>query len=640
MARRELMLLSLLLLSRSRWGKAEPEDRNGTLSAEEVARTETENGTLSAEEVARTETGPTEAPEVQREGTPGPSGAPLGIAPGFLSVCPCDLHPGFCDLNCCCDTSCGPACNSGGLECPFSFCLPGSTRAASRVCLEKSIIFRDNTPYHIEILPDLHGCALLFCVQLNDSKLNYWQQPQVVTETNFPALSAQYGGSSFILPEQVQSSPASFYRVGDPIQTYFAAPSILSVLKQPTQMGPSQLCIDENPAAFLKSKSTSCIRILTDLISSCTTDPALDAVSYYRDFSVLKVPGNFTVLQSNQVNITLLSEPASPSLNGNTCYNVVSEVFHWYRKCYSCNGWGMGKISCDLSSVMSFLCLISLAFRLSIRLSSMGSMEFRMSPSSSEWSIYPGVQGVHCNSTFLCILGNPSFTKQRSGNPGYIIGKPLIILYNGTEQPLTILKNQGDGRCSASERYKIGFGENVRTSCQFSMPFKLEEANCSRLQEILYQAFQEGHSPRRFAITGNANPAHPGEWNRFFYQKCSTQGEHCMLPTSLEIQVLWAQVGLLSNPQAQVLGVRCSYLCRPLKSFIPSMNMLPLTTSAAFMDVTKWPDAPRGQPRVSWKLPFDFFFPFKVALSKAVSSSGSLACTLLMSFMVHGPGIS
>lgn len=42
-------------------------------------------------------------------------------------------------------------------------------------------------------------------------------------------------------------------------------------------------------SGFLDSKSTSCTRIFANLSESCVTDPALDAASYYRDFSVLKV---------------------------------------------------------------------------------------------------------------------------------------------------------------------------------------------------------------------------------------------------------------------------------------------------------------------------------------------------------------
>lgn len=38
-----------------------------------------------------------------------------------------------------------------------------------------------------------------------------------------------------------------------------------------------------------------------------------------------------------------------------------------------------------------------------------------------------------------------------------------------------------------------------------------------------------------------------------------------MVPVTLEIQILWTNVGLLSNPQAQILGARYFYRCHPLK---------------------------------------------------------------------------
>ncbi|XP_077786242.1 tectonic-3 isoform X6 [Podarcis muralis] len=541
MAAAQPTLSLLLLLSVVASGKAKPRDANSTLEAEEAPTNET-----SPSEAPTSEAPTSEAAEVERKERLEPR------AGASSPICPCDLHPGFCDLNCCCDSSCGSDCSTGGPECPFSFCLPGSTRAVSQVCLEKSTIFQNNTPYRTDVLPGPGGCVLLFCVELDDSKLNYLQQPQVVTKVNFPALSAQYGGSSFNLPDQVLSSPSAFYRVGDPIQTYFAATSVLSILKQPVGIGTSQLCIDENPAGFLESKNTSCIRILTDLTSSCTTDPALDAASYYRGFSLLKVPVNMTIFQPIQVNITPVSEPASPSLSGSTCHNVVSES------------------------------------------------------------------------------RSPSLTKQRSGNPGYIIGAPLIVLYNGTQQHITILQNQVDGQCSATERYKVQFRENVRTSCQFSVPFKLEEANCSHFQETLYQAFEGTYNLGGLAITGNADPSRAGERTNIFTQGCKIQDGPCMVPISLKIQVIWAHLGLLSNPQAQILGARYHYLCKSLKSIGNMVNMLPLTTTVAFTDATKWPEPPRGQPRAYWKLPFDFFFPFKVALSGAGSSSGSLPGTLLV----------
>lgn len=46
----------------------------------------------------------------------------------------------------------------------------------------------------------------------------------------------------------------------------------------------------------------------------------------------------------------------------------------------------------------------------------------------------------------------------------------------------------------------------------------------------------------------------------------------CMVPVALEIQILWSEVGLLSNPQAQILGARYFYQCHPLKVW----NLKPL----------------------------------------------------------------
>ncbi|XP_048362437.1 tectonic-3 isoform X2 [Sphaerodactylus townsendi] len=365
----------------------------------------------------------------------------------------------------------------------------------------------------------------------------------------------------------------------------------------------SQLCTDENPAGFLESKSTSCIRIFTNLTSSCTSDPALNAISYYRDFNVLKVPVNLTVFQPLQVKIIPVSLPASPMLIGNTCYNAVSEVIYKVKF----NGiHGIQNVS----------------------------VQFKVD------NIYGNPRSILRQRFSLSFWNkSPSFTKQRSGNPGYITGAPLTALYNGTEQYVTILQNQDNGQCS-EKRYGIRFRENMRTGCKFNSSFKLEEANCSHLQESLYQAFQGQHNPGRLAITGNADVNQPGEWNSIFIQTCNMQDEHCMIPMYLEIQVIWAQVGLLSNPQAQVLGARYLYTCKPLQSLGTYMNMLPLMTTVAFTDVTKWPEPPRSQPGVYWKLPFDFFFPFKMALSGVGCSSGIQAGTLLVTLTLCGALVS
>lgn len=62
-----------------------------------------------------------------------------------------------------------------------------------------------------------------------------------------------------------------------------------------------------------------------------------------------------------------------------------------------------------------------------------------------------------------------------------------------------------------------------------------------------------------------------------------------------------------------------------------------LTTLVNFVDITQKPEPPRGQPRVDWKLPFDFFFPFKVAFSRGVDSQkGSVSLSLILCLLLLG----
>ncbi|XP_065264481.1 tectonic-3 [Emys orbicularis] len=556
--------------------------------------------------------GPT-SPEGGSSAEPEPSASP-GVqgdpsAPkACLPTCICNLHSGSCDINCCCDTDCNLGCDLGDSRAAFSFCLPGSTRTVSQVCVEKSLIFRNNTPHHTEIVTDPSGYESLFCVRLSDSKLNYFQEPQKVKKSDFSVFLAQYGGPSFIPPSQDQPSSSAFYRAGDPIQTYFAASSVLSTLRQPVGMGADGLCIDGNPAGFLQSKSTSCTRTFTNLSSSCTTDPTLDAASYYRDFTILKVPVNMTVVQLMQVRITPVTQPGAPQMDGNTCHNVVSEVIYEIEF----NGThGIQNVSVQL------------------KVTSVSGNSLQQRFTLQFWQ-----------------SRTPSYTLPRSGNPGYIIGAPLLSLNSGARQQVTILQSQGDGICSQTLRYKVQFGMNVRTSCQLrtqtakdvfclisSISQTMEDGNCSYFQEKLYQALQGVSSPQALAIIGSAEPTQTDQWTSIIIRNCSMQAGNCasccMVPVSLKIQVLWAEVGLQSNPQSQVLGARYWYQCQSLKSL--SMTMVPLTTVVAFTDMTEWPEPPRSQPSTYWKLPFDFFFPFKVALNGGISCQGDLAGAFLMS---------
>ncbi|XP_012859665.1 tectonic-3 isoform X1 [Echinops telfairi] len=556
---------------------------------------------------------PSNGPESPRALTQSSSVGPTAVTPSapenrtvdlfpVLPICVCDLTRGTCDVNCCCDRDCF-------LLHPrtvFSFCLPGSVRSSSWVCVDNSLIFRSNSPFPTRVFIDSNGIKQ-FCIHVNNSKLNYFQKLPEVDRTNFQALAEEFGGKAFISSFQ-SHSPPPFYKAGDPIVTYFSQWSVVSLLRQPASVGAGGLCADSNPAGFLESKSTACTRFFKNLTSSCTLDPALDAASYY-NFTVLKVPRGVADLQNMKVPVTVTSQADSPLLSGNTCQNVVSQVMYEIET----NG-------------TSGIQRVSVSF---------GQTSLTVEPDASLQQHFI----VHFKTVEQRAAA--SLPSPRSGNPGYLVGKPLLALTGDVRHSMTLLQSQGDGACSA-QRHKVQFGVNAMSGCKL----RLRKAGCSHWQQEMYQTLHGSPRPEHVAIFGNADPGQRGQWTRILHRNCSSLATNCtsccLLPVSLEIQVLWAYVGLQSNPQAHVSGTRFLYQCQSIKD-----SQLPvgvsLTTLVTFVDITQKPEPPRGQPRMDWKLPFDFFFPFKVAFSRGVDfQKGSIfpvltLCLLLLWVLSLGP---
>ncbi|XP_036685333.1 tectonic-3 isoform X2 [Balaenoptera ricei] len=379
-----------------------------------------------------------------------------------LPICVCDLTPGACDMNCCCDRDCY-------LLHPrtvFSFCLPGSVRSSSWVCVDNSLIFRSNSPFPSRVFMDSNGIKQ-FCVHVNNSKLNYFQKLQKVNATSFQALATEFGGESFTSTFQTQSPPP-FYRAGDPILTYFPKWSVIGLLRQPAGVGAGGLCAENNPAGFLESKSTTCARFFKNLADSCTLDPTLNAASYH-NFTVLKVPRGLSDLQNTkfQVPVTPVSQADSPLLAGNTCQNVVSQVIYEIET----NGtFGIQKVS------ISF-----------------GQTNLTVEPGTSFQQHFILHFRAFQQSTAASLTGF------RSGNPGYIAEKPLLALTGDRRHSMTLLQSKGDGTCSI-KRHEVQFGVNAISGCKL----RLKRVDCSHLQQEIYQTLHGSPRPEHVAIFGYA----------------------------------------------------------------------------------------------------------------------------------------
>nr|XP_003479809.2 tectonic-3 isoform X2 [Cavia porcellus] len=460
-----LVLLPVFFLMLPEDARSQPSSfLSGTAPTSSVVKPQTQGGTLQ----------PSAALSPTSQSVPGlPTMGPTLVTPmapenkttdlfTVLPTCVCDLTLGACDVNCCCDRDCY-------LLHPrtvFSFCLPGSVRSSSWVCVDNSLVCSSNSPFSSRVFMDSDGIRQ-FCVHVNNSKLNYFQKLQKVNETNFQALAAEFGGDSFISTLKSQSPPA-FYKAGDPILTYFPKWSIISLLRQPASVGARGVCAERNPAGFLESKSTTCTRIFKNLASSCTLDPALDAASYY-NFSVLKVPQGMTDLQNMkfQVPVTLASQASSSLLAGNTCQNVVSQVTYEIE----INGtFGIQKVSVSFKQ-------INLPVEPTVSLQQDFIIRFRAVQQSTT---------------------TPGTTVPRSGNPGYVVGRPLLVLSGDSSHSMTLLQSQGNGICSV-KRYEVQFGMNTMAGCKF----RSKEVNCSQLRNEVFQILHGSPGPEHVAIFGH-----------------------------------------------------------------------------------------------------------------------------------------
>ncbi|XP_048379804.2 tectonic-3-like isoform X2 [Stegostoma tigrinum] len=509
-----------------------------------------------------------------------------------VPVCICDLIGGLCEIGCCCD----PDCSNEDVD-AFSSCLLGSEPAINKVCIESSAVFTSNSPFPADFIED--GPDSLFCVMINDPRTNFFVTPQSIDRESFPLLVSQFGRGSFIRRLEQQStewpetlSKAS-YQVGDQIRIILTQWFALGILRQPSALIGGE-CTDRNPAGFLQDRSTTCTRSVRNLTASCEMLASLNALKYFENMYLLSTP-NITNVE-NLVRIVVEDKAVTaPWVSNDTCMNVVSEVT--YHITYD----GYEGIV-DAMVAFSFINVSLSATKIQQRF----------------------------NVFFLRIMESRP-AKRRSGNPGYLKGKP-ILAFNGEDAvSLTVLKSSSDGSCSHMVRNDILFQHNMRADCLYRFD---PGQTCSDLQTRINSLLLGNNPPNSLGILGNASGRNLENLTKIInpVPKASNAScqSSCTLASALEIQILWANLGPLANPQAAVLGARFQYQKQDIQC---SPGKVTLKTFVTFIDTTRYPPTPRDQPTIEQKLPFDFFHPFKVYSSGMHMSSTSVLSTVCSVFL-------
>ncbi|XP_034415111.1 tectonic-3-like isoform X2 [Cyclopterus lumpus] len=532
-------------------------------TSEAVTLDSTPDSTLDStmDSMATTTLAVSEAPTVFTEEPPASTVQPLLTLEGCL----CDLTPGFCDIGCCCDTvDCGIA----NLSTVFTRC---PQKAISGVCIEKWLMFMANVDSSLVTVTDS-----LYCVRPENSAPQSLPAPP-----QYPALGDSYHFSP-PAPTSIRHSRA-FYRVDDVIQTYFSNSTVWGLLRQPSPGTAAAFCMNSNPAKFLRSASLSCTRMLTP--QSCTTDPNLNARSYFSDMNLIKIP----IVETAQVSdflipVTPLADWPAPSEQNNSCINVVTNVE------FVVGYTGKGELT---------------YVTLNVVIADVDPNQLLLQTHSVQFQ-----------------LATPRTT---SGGPipavGLKVGSPVIGSFNGELKPLNTLGVSPSLMCSFDPRRRapILFAHNIVTGCTFSSP----SSDCSELQSQMYGILQGLATPDVIAMNSGSQP----EWTRVITQECpaslqQTCESGCILPNSLSIRILWARQGLLDLPQNYILGAKYLFQCQNVKC--PTSSPISLTTEVTFVDTTVYPEPPRGSPQSDWKFPFGFFTRGTAELDGHIVINGSV----------------
>nr|XP_057918344.1 tectonic-3-like [Doryrhamphus excisus] len=470
-------------------------------------------------------TGTTEGPLPQDPTTA------LSVTPAVTTdVCVCDFTPNFCDIGCCCDTV---DCGVDNLTSVFTGC---PEKAKSGDCIEKWMMFHSNVDPSFVTVTDS-----LFCFHSGDDKV------KVLAPDHLPALEDSYHFSP-PKPTSVGHSQL-FYRADDVIQTYFSDSSVQGLLRQPSP-GVTSLCLNRNPARFLRSQSLSCTRMVTR--QSCSKDPNLSALSYFSNLKLSKIPQPAKEQQLELlIPVLPLSAWNAPSEQKDTCVDVAKKVE--FIITYTDRG--------ELHNATVNVVLAPV--KIDQLLQQVHSIQFKpVTPNKSPQQPIPLV--------------------------GLRVGTGVIGRFNGAVEPVTIMGTSQGDVCSATQE-TILFAQNTITGCTFSS----SATDCSEMRHQIYQILRGTAIPDVMAMNSGSEP----DWTTVLKQECPINLEEtcdsgCVLPYLLSVQVLWARMGLLHLPQSYILGAKYIFQCRKFKC--PLMSPITLTTEVAFADMTVYPKPFQG----------------------------------------------
>jgi len=583
----------------------------------------------------------------------------------FDCECTCDMSAGACDPNCCCDPDCLEV-EVSRFEDSDIGCLLGERDPGFQQCYNAEGV---NERYSTEVTgTSRQALDELLCVQADntDIKGEYLADPG-----NFEGESSIFdearGQKSFSYPNYVpgdskeRGSTTVYYR-GDAMRV--ATGSFGGFLPMPTAGFDGQ-CLDTNYGHFLEPvRGNRCARVVqSDLGRWCGS--TLDA----RRFANLMVCSEYKTtrggctkwvpVQLGRVSFrdpsTLEETPLRNSTGGavlpsadftpgsGCAFAAVSICYYIY---HTPEG-AIDKVFLDatLTNMSAFSAgLVHQSF----------SLEFLSTQRAGEVSAKTAAAS-----------GN-AVLRGRSGNPGYVAGRPLLNA-RAADRP-------GGGQAKeAKEAMKarvpgllvygasplcddrmplqvVNFGEDSISGCVLRLTYDNFTQMCSQTGPLVRSTGSssgEVRVPKYLWVDeasayigkfGNADPLDASQWLKMTLEEQPDTPtlepglRSCKyLTTSLHFQFLVGHVGDVGNPQAKVIGARAYYGSEEVVfSSESGVQGIALTTTVSFVTIEEKEYAPYAPPPppVLWSVPYDVFYPFDVSSARGRTSTMPLSLSV------------
>ena len=234
--------------------------------------------------------------------------------------------------------------------------------------------------------------------------------------------------------------------------------------------------------------------------------------------------------------------------------------------------------------------------------------------------------------------------RSKSGNPGYLVGKPVLggFLKTVDSNQAIAISNRGittlgfspDGTCAnVPTDSTITFGTDQMSGCYLSVTRQELADICNGISSWVdgttYIPNFLSYNASYVGIFGNADPLDISQWLEIDVQSDAittlwddTLGVCVDLPTSINYKFLTTPAGSVSAPQNKIISAQISYTKQTIRWRGSSIDTtlkqrIPFYSTVSFIEYedTSMVNYDLPNPKLVISLPYDVFYPFYVRTS-------------------------